>query len=154
MSSHYQSLSLHNDSFLLFWSKCWFNPHLSQPSVSDSVSYNMDLNPCPLGPQTLLRRRIYPETAQVILIPSAFEPPAHTLTALLKHLQLHSDILCQSWVLLALPALGHWMGEQQWCWGFWRLIAFTPLPHPSDKTCGLCYCVAGQCLIAKAQQQP
>lgn len=33
----------------------------------------------------------------------------------------------------------------------------TPLhspPHPTDKTYGLCYYVAGRCLIAKAQHEP
>lgn len=135
MSSHYQSLSLCNESFLVFWSKRWTNPHLSQPSVSDSASYNLDLNPCPMGPQTLQSCWICSATAQVILIPRALEPPAHTLTAPLKHLRLQSDILCQSWVLLGLLAQGHWIGEQRWCWGgvFWRLIAFTTPPYPPQS---------------------
>lgn len=112
MSSQYQSLSRCNESFLVFWSKLLDNPHLSQPSLSDSASYNLDLNPRPLGPQTLLSCWICSAAAQVILILRALEtpPPSNTLTAPLKHLWLQSDILCQSWVSLGLLALGHWIG--------------------------------------------
>lgn len=158
MSSHYQSLSLCNESFLVFWSKRWTNPHLSQPSVSDSASYNLDLNPCPLGPQTLQSCWICSATEQVILIPRALEPPAHTLTAPLKHLRLQSDILCQSWVLLGLLAQGHWVGEQLWCLGGFDAWLRLPPPYPppilliKHVDCVTTY--AGQCLIAKAQQEP
>lgn len=96
----------------------------------------------------LQQRRSFPRT-----------PIVYTLTAPLKHLRLQSDILCQGWGLLGLLAVGHEMEEQWWCWGgrFWRLDAFTALSPPSnpdDKTYGLRYDVAGQCLIAKPHKSP
>ena len=86
MFSHYQSLSLCNESFLVFWSKRLGNPHLSQPPVSDPANYNLDLNPCPLGPQTLSCWNcwICPATVQVILILRAFRTPSAHFNCSLK----------------------------------------------------------------------
>lgn len=153
MFSHYQSLFQCNESVLALWSKPGSNPHLSRLSVSHSASYNLHLNLCPQGPKlcwavgaALQRPRSFPR-----------RPIVYALTAPLKHLRQQSDTLCQGRGLLGLLAVGHEMEEQRWCSGGWRLDAFTsfsPPSNPDDKTYGLRYDVAGQCLIAKTEQEP
>lgn len=158
MSSHYQSLSLCNESFLVFWSKRRTNPHLSQPSVSDSASYNLDLNPCPLGPQN---------SAELLDLPC--NSTGHSHTEGLRTPSAHFNCTPKTFM----TTVRHSVSKPGFAWspgtgsldggtgsagvgGFWRLIAFTTTPssHPANKTYGLCYYVAGQCLIARAQQEP
>ncbi|CAB1429784.1 unnamed protein product, partial [Pleuronectes platessa] len=59
------------------WRNCQRDTSDVKPPVSDSANYNLDLNPCPLGPNTLSSWScwICPATVQVILILRAFRTP-------------------------------------------------------------------------------
>lgn len=106
-------------------------------SVSHSASYNLDLNLCPPGPKfcwavgaVLQRHRSFPGTPPSI----RFKRPPQTFTTTVRHSVRRLGIARSA--------------------GTGSLDGRAGGGGVDDKTYGLCYDVAGQCLIAKAQQEP
>lgn len=154
MSSHYQSLFQCNESFLVLWSKRESNPHLSRLSVSHSASYNLVLNLYPLGPK-LLDRQGCPATAQVI--PSNphsihFNCSPKTFTTTVGHSVSRLGFARSAGSGSRDGRTVVVLGREVLTLG----CVYCPLPpsNPDDKTYGLRYDVAGQCLIAKPHKSP